>query len=144
MLTLLPPAGNVWTDVDAARTGNLPFVFETDMSFEKYVEYAMDVPMYFVYRNGKYINALGQSWREFMEVREVATRKATAARLDLQFLAVAMVCNELQACMCGSRSIHHHFLHMSCCPCIRTACMNVLRWCCIQLPGLVSHEMPHA
>jgi hypothetical protein len=39
------------------------------MSFEKYVDYAMDVPMYFVYREGQYINALGQSWREFMEVR---------------------------------------------------------------------------
>jgi glutamate--cysteine ligase len=43
-------------------------VFQPDMSFEKYVEYAMDVPMYFVYREGQYINALGQSWREFMEV----------------------------------------------------------------------------
>jgi glutamate--cysteine ligase len=62
-------AGDVWTDVDAARTGNLPFVFEPDMSFEKYVDYAMDVPMYFVYRKGQYINALGQSWRDFMEVR---------------------------------------------------------------------------
>lgn len=61
-------AGDVWTDVDAARTGNLPFVFEPDMSFEKYVDYAMDVPMYFVYRKGQYINALGQSWRDFMEV----------------------------------------------------------------------------
>lgn len=66
---MLPLPGAVWTDVDAARTGNLPFVFEPDMSFEKYVEYAMDVPMYFVYRNGQYINALGQSWRDFMEVR---------------------------------------------------------------------------
>eukprot|EP00775_Hariotina_reticulata_P010043 gene10043-10199_t len=63
----LSTRGAVWTDVDAARTGNLPFVFEPDMSFEKYVEYAMDVPMYFVYRNGQYINALGQSWRDFME-----------------------------------------------------------------------------
>lgn len=60
--------GAVWTDVDPARTGNLPFVFEPDMSFEKYVDYAMDVPMYFVYREGQYVNALGQSWRDFMEV----------------------------------------------------------------------------
>eukprot|EP00882_Tetradesmus_deserticola_P003417 GHRQ01003613.1.p1 GENE.GHRQ01003613.1~~GHRQ01003613.1.p1 ORF type:complete len:491 (+),score=78.50 GHRQ01003613.1:97-1569(+) len=64
---LLSTRGDVWTDVDAARTGNLPFVFQPDMSFEKYVDYAMDVPMYFVYRNGQYINALGQSWRDFME-----------------------------------------------------------------------------
>jgi gamma-glutamylcysteine synthetase len=55
-------------DVDAARTGGLPFVFDKDMSFEKYVDYAMDVPMYFVYRKGKYINTLGMSWRDFMEV----------------------------------------------------------------------------
>ncbi|WIA13994.1 hypothetical protein OEZ85_002557 [Tetradesmus obliquus] len=63
----LSTRGDVWTDVDAARTGNLPFVFEPDMSFDKYVDYAMDVPMYFVYRKGQYINALGQSWRDFME-----------------------------------------------------------------------------
>jgi hypothetical protein len=60
--------GNVWTDVDAARCGNLPFVFESNMSFERYVDYAMDVPMYFVYRKGQYVNALGQSWRDFMQV----------------------------------------------------------------------------
>jgi Glutamate-cysteine ligase family 2(GCS2) len=65
----LSTRGAVWTDVDAARTGNLPFVFEPDMSFARYVDYAMDVPMYFVYRKGQYINALGQSWRDFMEVR---------------------------------------------------------------------------
>ncbi|KAF6263857.1 gamma-glutamylcysteine synthetase [Scenedesmus sp. NREL 46B-D3] len=64
---MLSTRGDVWTDVDTARTGNLPFVFQPDMSFEKYVDYAMDVPMYFVYRNGQYVNALGQSWRDFME-----------------------------------------------------------------------------
>ena len=37
------------------------------MGFEKYVDYAMDVPMYFIYRNGGYVNALGQSWRDFMK-----------------------------------------------------------------------------
>jgi len=63
----LSARGNVWTDVDKSRTGNLPFVFSPDMSFESYVDYAMDVPMYFVYRNGTYINALGQSWRDFMQ-----------------------------------------------------------------------------
>ncbi|KAF8066224.1 GSH1-1 [Scenedesmus sp. PABB004] len=64
---LVSTRGDVWTDVDASRTGNLPFVFERGMCFERYVEYAMDVPMYFVYRQGQYINALGQSWRDFME-----------------------------------------------------------------------------
>jgi glutamate--cysteine ligase len=45
----------------------LPFVFEDGMGFERYVDYALDVPMYFVYRDGKYINALGQSFRDFMK-----------------------------------------------------------------------------
>jgi hypothetical protein len=46
----LSTRGHVWTDVDNARSGGLPFVFEPGMSFERYVDYAMDVPMYFVYR----------------------------------------------------------------------------------------------
>lgn len=57
----------VWRDLDADRTGMLPFVFEDGMGFERYVDYALDVPMYFVYRDGKYINALGQSFRDFMK-----------------------------------------------------------------------------
>ncbi|KCV80817.1 glutamate--cysteine ligase [Actibacterium atlanticum] len=57
----------VWRNLDDARTGMLPFVFEDGMGFERYVDYALDVPMYFVYRDGKYINALGQSFRDFMK-----------------------------------------------------------------------------
>ena len=57
----------VWRDLDAARTGTLPFVFEDGFGFEAYVQYALDVPMYFVYRDGKYINALGQSFRDFIK-----------------------------------------------------------------------------
>ncbi len=56
----------VWRDLDANRTGMLPFVFEDGMGFERYVDYALEVPMYFVYRNGKYINAAGQSFRDFL------------------------------------------------------------------------------
>jgi len=56
----------VWRDLDASRTGMLPFVFEDGFGFEAWVEYALDVPMYFVYRDGKYIDALGQSFRDFM------------------------------------------------------------------------------
>ncbi len=56
----------VWRDLDADRTGMLPFVFEDGMGFERYVDYALDVPMYFVYRDGKYIDALGMSFRDFM------------------------------------------------------------------------------
>ena len=57
----------VWRDLDADRTGMLPFVFEEGMGFQRYVDYALDVPMYFVYRDGKYINALGQSFRDFLK-----------------------------------------------------------------------------
>jgi len=57
----------VWRDLDAARTGMLPWVFEDGMGFERWVEYALDVPMYFVYRDGKYIDALGQSFRDFLK-----------------------------------------------------------------------------
>lgn len=57
----------VWRDLDAARTGMLPFVFEEGFGFEAWVQYALDVPMYFVYRDGQYINALGQSFRDFLK-----------------------------------------------------------------------------
>ncbi len=60
---------HVWTDTDAARTGDLPFVFEQGFGFEQYVDYLLDVPMYFVYRDGKYIDASGQSFRDFMAGR---------------------------------------------------------------------------
>ena len=56
----------IWSDVDPDRSGMLPFVFEDGMGFERYVDYALDVPMYFVYRDGKYIDASGQSFRDFM------------------------------------------------------------------------------
>jgi glutamate--cysteine ligase len=56
----------IWRDLDASRTGMLPFVFEDGFGFERYAEYALDVPMYFVYRDGKYIDALGMSFRDFM------------------------------------------------------------------------------
>ncbi|MEQ8368707.1 MAG: glutamate--cysteine ligase [Roseicyclus sp.] len=57
----------VWRDLDADRTGTLPFAFEDGFGFERWVEYVLDVPMYFVYRDGKYIDALGQSFRDFMK-----------------------------------------------------------------------------
>lgn len=64
---------HVWEDTDPDRCGDLPFVFDPDFGFRKYVEYCLDVPMYFVYRKdeatgkGKYINVAGQSFRDFME-----------------------------------------------------------------------------
>jgi glutamate--cysteine ligase len=56
----------IWRDLDPDRTGTLPFVFEDGMGFERWVDYALDVPMYFVYRDGKYLDALGQSFRDFL------------------------------------------------------------------------------
>jgi glutamate--cysteine ligase len=57
----------VWRDLDEDRTGMLPFVFEEGFGFEAWTEYVLDVPMYFVYRDGKYIDALGQSFRDFLD-----------------------------------------------------------------------------
>jgi glutamate--cysteine ligase len=57
--------GKIWQNTDAARTGMLPFAFEDGMGFERYVDYLLDVPMYFVYRDG-YIDAAGQSFRDYL------------------------------------------------------------------------------
>ncbi|MGB6229236.1 MAG: glutamate--cysteine ligase [Litorimonas sp.] len=57
----------VWLDTDADRTGMLPFVFEDGMGFERYVDYALDVPMYFVHRDGTYLDASGKSFRDFLK-----------------------------------------------------------------------------
>ena len=58
---------HVWTDTDPDRCGTLPFAFESGMGFERYVDYMLDVPMYFVYRNGEYIDVAGESFRDFMK-----------------------------------------------------------------------------
>jgi glutamate--cysteine ligase len=58
---------HVWSDTDGARTGMLPFVFEDGFGYERYVDYMLDVPMYFVFRDGRYIDAAGQSFRDFLE-----------------------------------------------------------------------------
>ena len=58
---------HIWSDTDAARTGMLPFVFEDGFGYERYLDYALDVPMYFVYRDGAYIDAAGLSFRDFLK-----------------------------------------------------------------------------
>jgi glutamate--cysteine ligase len=63
---------HIWTDTDPDRTGILPWVFEDGMGFERYVDYALDVPMYFVYRDGRYIDVAGSSFRDFMAGRLAA------------------------------------------------------------------------
>ncbi|WP_374443474.1 glutamate--cysteine ligase [Stella sp.] len=60
---------HIWTDTDPDRCGTLPFVFEDGFGFERYVDWMLDVPMYFVYRDGRYIDASGQSFRDFIAGR---------------------------------------------------------------------------
>ncbi len=58
---------HIWSDTDPHRTGMLPFVFEDGFGYERYADYMLDVPMYFVYRDGQYIDAAGHSFRDFMK-----------------------------------------------------------------------------
>ena len=60
---------HVWTDTDPDRCGTLPFVFEDGFGFERYVDYMLGVPMYFVHRGGRYIDASGQSFQDFMDAK---------------------------------------------------------------------------
>ncbi|PTS88791.1 glutamate--cysteine ligase [Sphingomonas sp. HMWF008] len=64
---MLSYRSHIWSDTDPARTGMLPFVFEQGFGYERYADYALDVPMYFVYRDGKYIDAAGLSFRDFLK-----------------------------------------------------------------------------
>ncbi|AEM39977.1 glutamate--cysteine ligase [Ketogulonicigenium vulgare] len=57
----------IWRGLDDSRTGMLPFAFDPGFGFQRYVDWVLDVPMYFVYRDGKYIDALGQSFRDFLK-----------------------------------------------------------------------------
>ncbi|HET6604696.1 MAG TPA: glutamate--cysteine ligase [Xanthomonadaceae bacterium] len=59
----------VWSDTDPDRTGLLDFVFEDGFGFERYVDYVLDVPMYFAYRDGRYLDLAGQSFRDFLAGR---------------------------------------------------------------------------
>ena len=63
---MLSYRSHIWSDTDPARTGMLPFVFEDGFGYDRYVEYMLDVPMYFVFRDGRYIDASGHSFRDFM------------------------------------------------------------------------------
>ncbi len=56
----------IWRDTDNARAGMLPFAFESGMGFERYVDYALDVPMYFVKREDEYIDVSGMSFRDLL------------------------------------------------------------------------------
>jgi glutamate--cysteine ligase len=56
----------IWLDTDRARTGMLPFAFERGFGFEQYVDWALDVPMYFVKRGSTYHDVAGASFRDLM------------------------------------------------------------------------------
>src|SRR5205085_2871011 len=60
---------HIWSDTDPDRTGMLPFVFEDGFGYERYLDYALDVPMYFVYRDGIYHDVAGKSFRDFLDGR---------------------------------------------------------------------------
>lgn len=72
---------HIWQNTDNARTGMLDFAFEEGMSFERYVDYALDVPMYFVMRNGEFVNCAGESFRAFLkgELPQLPGEKPTIA-----------------------------------------------------------------
>ncbi|MFN3747735.1 MAG: glutamate--cysteine ligase [Sphingorhabdus sp.] len=72
---------HIWSDTDPHRTGMLPFVFEDGFGYERYADYMLDVPMYFVYRDGKYIDAAGHSFRDFLkgELSVLPGEKPTAS-----------------------------------------------------------------
>src|SRR3954454_7253339 len=57
---------HIWEDTDPDRTGMLPFVFEDGFGYERYCDYALDVPMYFVFRDGKYLDVAGRSFRDLL------------------------------------------------------------------------------
>mgnify|MGYP000465819052 CR=1 FL=1 len=73
---------HVWTDTDNARAGMIPFIFESGFGFEQYVDYALDVPMYFVYRDGNYHDVTGQSFRAFMQGKLKGLEGAMPTRGD--------------------------------------------------------------
>ncbi len=60
---------HIWSDTDPDRTGMLPFVFEDGFGYERYLDYALDVPMYFIFRDGRYIDVAGRSFRDFLDGR---------------------------------------------------------------------------
>ncbi|HAJ45347.1 MAG TPA: glutamate--cysteine ligase [Alphaproteobacteria bacterium] len=73
---------HIWTDTDNARSGMLPFAFEDGMGFERYVDYALDVPMYFVYRDGVYHDVAGRSFRDFMARKIEAVKQFEPTMAD--------------------------------------------------------------
>jgi glutamate--cysteine ligase len=78
---LVSARSEIWRHTDAARTGMLPFVFEPGMGFERYVDYALDVPLYFVKRSDHYQDVAGASFRDLLagRLKEAPGERATKA-----------------------------------------------------------------
>lgn len=73
--------GEIWRHTDNSRTGLLPFAFEDGMGFERYVDYSLDVPMFCVFRGGRYLDTAGASFRDFIagRVPQLPGERATLA-----------------------------------------------------------------
>ena len=100
---------HIWSDTDNDRSGGVPFVFEDGFGYERYVDYALDVPMYFVYRDGTYIDCSGQSFRDFLQGKlpalpgEVPTLNDWANHLTTLFPDVRLKkILEMRGADCGS------------------------------------------
>jgi glutamate--cysteine ligase len=100
---------HIWQDTDPDRCGILPFVFKDGMGFERYVDYLLDIPMYFVYRHKNYIDTAGQSFRDFMAGRlaalpgEYPTLKDWADQTTVAFPEVRLKrFLEMRGADCGS------------------------------------------
>ena len=107
----LSSRARVWTDTDPDRTGLLDFVFEDGFGFERYAAYALDVPMYFVKRDGLYIDASGQSFRAFIDGKlaalpgERATLKDWSDHLTTLFPEVRLKTYlEMRGADCGPQT----------------------------------------
>jgi glutamate--cysteine ligase len=72
----------IWRDTDNARAGMMPFAFEDGMGFERYVDYALDVPMYFIKRGDAYLDVAGSSFRDLLAGRHPALPGETAVISD--------------------------------------------------------------
>jgi glutamate--cysteine ligase len=68
---------HVWTDTDNQRAGIPAVVFEDGFGFERYVEWLLDVPMYFVLRDGRYVDLAGRSFRDLVAGRIAEAGEAT-------------------------------------------------------------------
>ncbi len=96
----------IWRDTDNQRAGMVPFVFDREDIFTAYMEWALDVPLYFVYRNGYHRVPAGLTFRQFMASGwngEHATRADWALHLSTLFPEGRLKkFIEVRGCDCGS------------------------------------------